>query len=72
MAVARDFALGDSATAWHANDDAARRAATAIPFFDYANAMMRYPFVYSIAWLPLLLTLGQAIRARRILRGKLA
>ncbi|MDR3403306.1 MAG: sigma-70 family RNA polymerase sigma factor [Chthoniobacter sp.] len=78
MAVARDFALGESAYATHAthathaNDDTARHAIAAIPFFAYANTILRYPILFSVAWLPLVLTIWQAQRARRVLRKKLA
>jgi len=72
MAVARDFALGESAYAAHTNDDTTRQAIAAIPFFDYANTILRYPILFSVAWLPLVLTIWQAQRARRVLRKKLA
>jgi len=68
MAVARDFALGDSASAAHANDAAAQQATSAIRFFDVANHLLRHPWIFAIAWSPLLLTIWQAQRARRALK----
>ncbi|MEP6670119.1 MAG: sigma-70 family RNA polymerase sigma factor [Chthoniobacter sp.] len=68
MAAARDFAVGQNAYATHTNNDTARQAIDAIPFFNYANTILRYPILFSVAWLPLLLTIWQTMRARRVLR----
>lgn len=72
MAVAHDFALGQSASAAHANDETAQAALGAIRFFDIANQMVRYPWFFAIAWSPMLLIIWRAQRARRILRAKAA
>ncbi|EDY21337.1 RNA polymerase, sigma-24 subunit, ECF subfamily [Chthoniobacter flavus Ellin428] len=70
MAAARDFAVGQSAWAAHANDAAAREADRSIAFFYYANWLMRHPLLFSIAWCPVWLMVWQAHRARRVLKQK--
>lgn len=72
MAAARDFALGDSAYATHANDATARQAIGSLRFFQLANAFLRQPLWFSIVWLPVLLVIWQAKRALRVLRTKTA
>jgi RNA polymerase sigma factor (sigma-70 family) len=72
MAAARDFALGDSAWAAHANDAAARQATSAIRFFDCANYLLRHPLLFAVVWSPLLLVIWQAQRARRVLKKRLS
>ena len=70
MAAARDFALGDSAYAAHANDTMAQEAIGSLGFFKQADALLRQPLWFSIVWLPLLLVIWQAKRARRALKAK--
>lgn len=72
MAAARDFALGDSAWAAHANDAAAREADRSIAFFGFANWLLRNPLLFSIVWCPVFLVIWQAQRARRAFRAKTA
>jgi len=64
MAVARDFALGGSAYAAHANDAVARETIGAMPFFRGADAFSRQPLLINLVWLPLLLIYWQARRVR--------
>jgi RNA polymerase sigma factor (sigma-70 family) len=68
MAVAHDFALGGSVYAAHANDAVAQEALSQIPFFQWANFLLRHPILFGVAWLPMLLIVWQAQRARRVLR----
>lgn len=72
MAAARDFALGNSAWAAHANDAAAQEADRSIAFFSFANWLIRHPLAFGIVWCPVFLVIWQAQRARRILRAKVA
>ena len=69
MAVAHDFAIGGSTHAAHANDALAKEAIGGIPFFRLAEAFMRQPILINLVWLPLILMLVQARRARRKLRA---
>ncbi len=68
MAAAYDFALGATAHAPHANDALARQTIDSLGFFHLANAFLRQPLWFSLAWIPLLLIPWQAIRARRALQ----
>jgi RNA polymerase sigma factor (sigma-70 family) len=68
LASAHDFALGGEAYAAHANDAAAQQALAALPFFGIAEAMLRNPVVFSVAYLPMLLIVWQGLRARRVLQ----
>ena len=70
MAAARDFALGGSAYAAHANDATAREAIGSIGFFRQMDAPMRQPLWFALMWLPMLLVIWQAQRARRALGGE--
>ena len=72
MAAARDFAIGNSAWAAHANDAAAREADRSIAFFGFANWLLRNPLLFGIVWCPVFLAIWQAQRARRILRAQAA
>jgi len=64
MAAAQHFALGGAAFAEHANDAAAREALASMPFFRHADALMRRPVLMNLVWLPMLLIVWQARRAR--------
>lgn len=64
MAVAHDFAIGGVASAAHANDAAAREALASMPFFRHADALMRQPVLMNLVWLPMVLIVWQARRAR--------
>jgi hypothetical protein len=68
IAVARDFAVGETVFAAHANDAVAREAISQIPFFHYAEYLFLHPALFGIVWLPMLLIFWQAQRARRVLR----
>jgi hypothetical protein len=70
MAAARDFALGDSAYAAHANDAMDRETIGSSRFFHAAETFLRQPLWFSIIWLPLLLVIWQAKRALRVLKPK--
>jgi len=70
MAAARDFALGDSAWAAHANDALARETIPTMRFFQFANALLRHPIFFGIVWFPLLLVIWQAQRARKVIRER--
>ncbi|HSI15643.1 MAG TPA: hypothetical protein VK961_26590 [Chthoniobacter sp.] len=72
MAAARDFAVGNSAWAAHANDAAASEADRSIAFFGFANWLIRHPLAFGIVWCPVFLAIWQAQRARRILRAQAA
>lgn len=66
LAVARDFALGSSAVADHANDAAARAAMKQDTFFQIARAAMNYAIWVNVIWfLPLLLMWRKARRLKR-------
>ncbi len=66
MAVAHDFALGGSAFAQHANDATAREALASMAFFRIADALMRQPVLMNLVWLPMVLIVWQARRARAV------
>jgi RNA polymerase sigma factor (sigma-70 family) len=68
MAVARDFALGQSASAAHINDAAARQAIDSLGFFRLADALMHNPLFFIIVWCPFVLIIWQAQRARQALK----
>jgi hypothetical protein len=68
MAVARDFALGGSAYAAHANDALARELIESHGFFRCSDAIMRQPLLINLVWLPLVLVFWQAQRVRRALK----
>ena len=72
MAVARDFALGGSVYAAHANDDAARQAIDSHRFFRLADTLLHNPLYFAIVWCPFLLVLWQAQRARQALKRQTA
>jgi RNA polymerase sigma factor (sigma-70 family) len=72
MAAARDFAVGDTAYAAHANDVMAREAIGSSRFFHAAEAFLRQPLWFSVIWLPLLLVIWQAKRALRVLKPKVS
>jgi hypothetical protein len=64
MAVAHDFALGGSASALHANDDAARHALESVSVLRAVDALMRNSVLINLIWLPMVLIIWQARRAR--------
>lgn len=68
MAAARDFALGDSVYATHANDATAREALSRVRFFQFANYLLTHPILFGVAWLPMFLILWRAQHARKTLR----
>jgi RNA polymerase sigma factor (sigma-70 family) len=68
FAAARDFACGGVAHAAQANNSAARQAITSMSFFRWAEWNVRCPILFGLGYLPFLLILTQARRARRVLR----
>ena len=72
MAVARDFALGGSVYATHANDAAAQQAIDSHRFFRLADTLLHHPLFFAIAWLPLMLVVWQAQRTRQALKRQAA
>lgn len=65
MAVAREFALGGSAYAAHANDALARQTIESHTFFRVSDAIMRQPLLINLVWMPMLLVFWQVQRVRR-------
>ncbi len=68
LALARDLALGGSASAAHANDAITHTTINAVPFFQGTHALQRHPLWFSLAYLPIASILWQVMRARRALK----
>jgi hypothetical protein len=68
MATAHDFALGGAAHATHANDAVAKEVIGEMGFFKFAEGFARQPILINLVWLPLIIVLVQAQRARKVLR----
>ena len=72
QAVAHLFALGDHARALHVNDAAAHEAIGSQAFFRLSDLLAHHSGWMQLIWLPFLLIIWQARRARRALKGKSA
>lgn len=69
LAWARDFAIGGRAFADHSNDEAARQTIQDLAFFKAAAAATRNPAWWTLIWLPMILIVWQAMRARKTLKA---
>ena len=69
MAVAHDYALGGSASALHANDEAAREALASVPILRTVDFLLRNSVLMNLIWVPMLLVIWQARRARMAAQG---
>ena len=71
MAVARDFALGQPPTPPTPTTPRPSKP-SASSFFRLANTLLHHPLFFAIVWLPFMLVIWQAQRARQALKRQAA